>query len=113
MTVHAAKGLEFRDVYIIGMEDGALPHSRHEDSPGGIGEEMRVLYVAMTRARQTLTLTHARHRATAMYASDLSKPLKPSRFLRAIPNRVRHNSGDEHLRARNSRPASRRRPMRQ
>ena len=113
MTVHAAKGLEFRDVYIIGMEDGALPHSRHEDSPGGIGEEMRVLYVAMTRARQTLTLTHARHRATAMYAHDQSRPIKPSRFLRAIPNRVRHNSGDEHLRARNSRPASRRRPMRQ
>ena len=112
-TVHAAKGLEFRDVYIIGMQDGALPHSRHKESPGGIGEEVRILYVAMTRAKQTLTLTHAQIRTRAVRFPEQYKPLKPSRFLSAIPSRVRQDSGAERLGERNSRAASKQRPMRQ
>ena len=111
-TVHAAKGLEFRDVYIIGMEDGAIPHSHHKGSPGGIGEELRILYVAMTRAKQTLTLAHAQTITRAIHSRDRYKPLKPSRFLSAIPHRVRHNSGEEHTTTLRSQAASRRRPMR-
>lgn len=110
--MHAAKGLEFRDVYIIGMQDGALPHSRHKESPGGIGEEVRILYVAMTRAKQTLTLTHAQIQTRAVRFREQYKPLKPSRFLSAIPRRVRHDTGDAVINAPRSPASSRRRPMR-
>lgn len=104
MTVHAAKGLEFRDVYIIGMEEGALPHSRSRESPGGIGEEMRIAYVAMTRAKQTLTLTCAC--ARTLQIGD-PRPIYPSRFIRAIPLRVRQDSGTAQRRAQ-GRPRNRR-----
>ena len=91
-TVHASKGLEFRDVYIIGMEDGAVPHSRHKESLGGIGEELRILYVAMTRAKETLTLTHPYVDRFPRYRAEPSH-IKPSRFLRIIPQHARHDSG--------------------
>ncbi len=81
ITMHAAKGLEFRHVYLIGLEEGVLPHDRSK-AEGTIDEERRLLYVGITRARQTLTLTHCRDRmkfgsASACYPSSFIKELAP------------------------------------
>jgi DNA helicase-2/ATP-dependent DNA helicase PcrA len=62
MTLHNAKGLEFRAVYVIGMEEGVFPHSRSIEEQG-IEEERRLCYVGMTRAMERLTLTHASARS--------------------------------------------------
>ncbi len=65
MTLHAAKGLEFPVVYMIGMEEGILPHARvYEASPAELEEERRLCYVGMTRAREELHLVHAYSRLT-------------------------------------------------
>lgn len=76
MTVHAAKGLEFRNVYVIGLEDGNFPHRRTLDERGmaGLEEERRLFYVAMTRAKDRLFLFSAS-------LNDFDKPMDPSRFL--------------------------------
>ena len=80
MTIHNAKGLEFRGVFLIGMEEGIFPHSRSiEDNE--IEEERRLAYVGMTRAMEKLTLTHAM--ARALYGRrDYNLP---SRFLDELP----------------------------
>lgn len=62
MTLHAAKGLEFDVVYVIGLEEGMLPFRRREEADFDTEEERRLLFVGMTRARQRLTLSHARYR---------------------------------------------------
>ena len=62
LTMHNAKGLEFPDVFIAGMEDGLFPHSRSLDSESAMEEERRLCYVAMTRAERRLHLTWARYR---------------------------------------------------
>lgn len=62
MTCHCAKGLEFENVYVTGLEEGLFPVLRGEEDDGDIEEERRLCYVAMTRARKTLTLTAARER---------------------------------------------------
>lgn len=62
LTCHAAKGLEFDHVFLIGLEEGLLPHINALDEEDGVEEERRLCYVAMTRARKTLTLTSARER---------------------------------------------------
>ena len=63
MTLHAAKGLEFPVVFMVGMEEGIFPHSRiYEAGPAELEEERRLCYVGMTRARQELHLTYARSR---------------------------------------------------
>ncbi|MDY3678375.1 MAG: ATP-dependent DNA helicase UvrD2 [Actinomyces urogenitalis] len=77
-TIHAAKGLEWDAVIIVGVTDGLLPISLAE-GPEGIEEERRLLYVAVTRAREHLVLSYARARATGSRASR-----KPSRFLTGI-----------------------------
>src|SRR5205814_5503162 len=80
MTLHNAKGLEFRAVYLIGMEEGIFPHSRSIEEQG-IEEERRLAYVGMTRAMEKLTLMHASSR---MLYGGRSYNL-PSRFLDELP----------------------------
>ena len=82
MTLHNAKGLEFRAVYMIGMEEGIFPHSRSIEEQG-IEEERRLAYVGMTRARERLTLLHASSR---MLFGGRNHNL-PSRFLDEVPER--------------------------
>jgi hypothetical protein len=82
MTLHSAKGLEFDAVIVTGVEDGLIPHSRAIMNPGeDMEEERRLLYVGITRARQHLALTLARHRE----AFGNSMRNMPSRFLEEIP----------------------------
>jgi ATP-dependent DNA helicase UvrD/PcrA len=82
MTLHNAKGLEFRAVYLIGMEEGIFPHSRSIEEQG-IEEERRLCYVGMTRAQERLTLLHASSR---MLYGGRNHNL-PSRFLDEVPDR--------------------------
>ena len=80
MTMHNAKGLEFDNVYIVGVEDGLLPHSRSVDTLHNLEEERRLLYVAITRAKKTVKLCYTRHRR---YFDTVLNSL-PSRFLLEI-----------------------------
>src|SRR6266576_3466525 len=82
MTLHNAKGLEFRAVYLIGMEEGIFPHSRSLEE-GGLEEERRLAYVGMTRAQERLTLTHAS--ARSLWGSRSHN--LPSRFLDELPEK--------------------------
>jgi DNA helicase-2/ATP-dependent DNA helicase PcrA len=83
MTIHNAKGLEFRAVFLIGMEEGIFPHARSIEEQG-IEEERRLAYVGMTRAMERLTLTHAM--ARSLYGRrDYNLP---SRFLDELPDSV-------------------------
>jgi DNA helicase II / ATP-dependent DNA helicase PcrA len=82
MTLHNAKGLEFRAVFMIGMEEGIFPHSRSIEEQG-LEEERRLCYVGMTRAQERLTLTHAS--ARSLYGSRSYN--LPSRFLDELPDR--------------------------
>jgi DNA helicase II / ATP-dependent DNA helicase PcrA len=108
MTIHNAKGLEFRAVYLIGMEEGIFPHSRSIEEQG-IEEERRLCYVGMTRARERLTLLHASSR---MLYGGRNHNL-PSRFLDEVPDghvereRLRPASWSGYNAPRQSRPAPR------
>ncbi|HEY7939136.1 MAG TPA: 3'-5' exonuclease, partial [Acidimicrobiales bacterium] len=84
MTLHAAKGLEFPVVFLLGMEDGVFPHLRSLGEPDQLEEERRLAYVGITRARDRLYLTHAWCRT--LYGSTQYNP--PSRFLEEIPERL-------------------------
>jgi DNA helicase II / ATP-dependent DNA helicase PcrA len=83
MTLHNAKGLEFRAVYLLGMEEGIFPHSRSIEEQG-VEEERRLAYVGMTRAREHLTLMHASSRS--LWGSRGYN--LPSRFLDELPPTV-------------------------
>ncbi|MGN6152692.1 MAG: UvrD-helicase domain-containing protein [Lysobacteraceae bacterium] len=80
MSLHAAKGLEFRYVFIIGMEDGTLPHEASLEE-GRLDEERRLLYVGITRAKEQLWLSHSRE--AQRWGTKLR--LTPSRFLDELP----------------------------
>ena len=81
ITLHQIKGLEYRVVFITGMEDGLLPHSRSLDDPDQLEEERRIAYVGMTRARERLYLCRAlRRRMFGAMGAGL-----PSRFLKDVP----------------------------
>jgi len=81
MTIHSAKGLEFENIIIAGAEEGLFPHSRTLMEPREIEEERRLMYVAMTRAKRTLTITRARERYN--FGNYSANPA--SRFLKEIP----------------------------
>jgi DNA helicase-2/ATP-dependent DNA helicase PcrA len=85
MTLHNAKGLEFRAVFMIGMEEGVFPHSRSLEE-NSLEEERRLAYVGMTRAKEWLTLTHAS--ARALYGNRNYN--LPSRFLDELPQEELH-----------------------
>ncbi|MDG2517764.1 UvrD-helicase domain-containing protein [Lysobacter soli] len=80
MSLHAAKGLEFRYVFIVGMEDGTLPHEMALEE-GSLEEERRLLYVGITRAKEQLWLSHSRE--ASKWGDKLR--LKPSRFFDELP----------------------------
>jgi DNA helicase-2/ATP-dependent DNA helicase PcrA len=84
MTVHASKGLEFKAVFISGLEEGLCPHEQSLFENAGLEEERRVMYVAVTRARQRLYLSHAQSR---MLHGKVRYGI-PSRFLDEIPEEL-------------------------
>jgi DNA helicase-2/ATP-dependent DNA helicase PcrA len=98
LTLHSAKGLEFPVVFITGLEEGMLPHSRSFDDPDQMAEERRLMYVGLTRAKDQLYLTRAFVR-TRYGESD---PSAPSRFLDDIPPQL---TGDARREGRRSRGA--------
>jgi DNA helicase-2/ATP-dependent DNA helicase PcrA len=89
ITLHSTKGLEFDHVFLTGMEEGICPHSRSlkENDDKGIEEERRLVYVGMTRARKSLTLTRAVYRRIFGNEQQLRASL-PSRFLAEIPSEL-------------------------
>jgi DNA helicase II / ATP-dependent DNA helicase PcrA len=87
ITLHSTKGLEFDHVFLTGMEDGICPHSRSINEEKGIEEERRLVYVGMTRARKSLTLTRAVYRRVFGNEQQLRASL-PSRFLGEIPGEL-------------------------
>ncbi|MFM8775813.1 MAG: UvrD-helicase domain-containing protein, partial [Actinomycetota bacterium] len=89
MTLHAAKGLEFPVVFIVGMEEGIFPHSRALVDQNELEEERRLAYVGITRAKEKLFLTHAWSRN--LYGSTQYNP--PSRFLDEIPGELLQREG--------------------
>ena len=84
MTMHTAKGLEFPNVYLVGLEDGLFPGMRAIGDQEEMEEERRLCYVAITRAMQNLTISHARQRM--LYGR--TNAALPSRFLREIPENI-------------------------
>jgi DNA helicase-2/ATP-dependent DNA helicase PcrA len=81
ITLHAAKGLEFPVVFIVGLEEGLLPHRRALEDDRELEEERRLAYVGMTRAKDRLYLVHANHRSTW----GVGAASEPSRFLAELP----------------------------
>jgi len=89
MTLHAAKGLEFPVVFIVGLEQGLFPNHRTLDDPAALEEERRLCYVGITRAQEQLFLTYAKERR--LWGSR--EPAIPSQFLRELPEAlINHNS---------------------
>ena len=91
MTLHTAKGLEYQVVFMIGLEQGTLPHIRSFDEPGGLQEERRLMYVGMTRAREQLFISHALQRTIFGNTSGFTT----SMFLADIPQELVEAEGSE------------------
>ncbi len=110
LTLHAAKGLEFDQVFIIGLDDGTLPHSRSFEDDEELSEERRLFYVGITRTRNLLYLVRAQRRS--LYGSY--EPQIPSRFLNDVPSdlvvedpNISHSSFGGGRRSRRERPNNR------
>ena len=86
MTLHSAKGTEFDTVFLVGLEEGLLPHSRSLERDADIEEERRLCYVGMTRARRELFLLRALRRRS--WAAGESDATEPSRFLAEVPEEL-------------------------
>jgi len=96
LTLHAAKGLEFPNVFIVGVSDGTLPHIRSFDDPEGMQEERRLFYVGITRAKDRLFIVLPLNRSSFGY----SEPVDESRFLRDIPDDLIKDSDRSRKRSR-------------
>lgn len=83
MTIHAAKGLEFGNIFIVGVEEELMPSAMSMDNPREIEEERRLLYVAITRAKRFCMMSYASSR----FRNGMTAPTKPSRFLQDIDKR--------------------------
>ncbi len=84
MTLHSAKGLEFPQVFLVGVEEGLFPHQRSSEDPAQLEEERRLCYVGVTRAMRKLVITHAESRR--LHGSDFYP--QPSRFIRELPGEL-------------------------
>jgi DNA helicase-2/ATP-dependent DNA helicase PcrA len=104
ITLHAAKGLEFPVVFIVGMDEGSLPHSRSISKPEQVEEERRLAYVGFTRAMQRLYLVRARRRS--LFGE--TQYTEPSRFLSDIPPHLRATPGGSQKSTTSTRTTSRR-----
>jgi DNA helicase II / ATP-dependent DNA helicase PcrA len=96
LTLHAAKGLEFPAVFIVGLNDGTLPHVRSFDDPEAMEEERRLFYVGITRAKNQVYLLCPQNRSSYGY----SEPVEASRFLIDIPGELLASDGFGHSRRR-------------
>ena len=90
MTIHSAKGLEFRNVFVVGLEEHLLPSDRSLQNPRAIEEERRLFYVAITRAEENVFLTYAKSR----FHNGQSQSCEPSRFLNDIDRKYLRVSGN-------------------
>jgi DNA helicase-2/ATP-dependent DNA helicase PcrA len=108
MTLHAAKGLEFRVVFLAGMEEGILPHSNSQEAHEDLEEERRLCYVGMTRAREELYCLHAHERRLHGRFREQS----PSPFLGEIPEGAKEEQRLSGARYAPAEPSWRERPMR-
>ena len=102
MTLHTCKGLEYDTVFIIGMEDGLLPHASSMSDPDEYEEERRLCYVGITRAKKRLFISNARSRR--IYGSTFTYP--PSQFLLSIPSEVMVNESHPESLSYSTPPAS-------
>jgi DNA helicase-2/ATP-dependent DNA helicase PcrA len=93
MTIHSAKGLEFKNVFIVGLEEDLLPSERTKNNPKEIEEERRLFYVAITRAQENVVLTYSQNR----FRHGQSQNCKPSRFLKDIDINYLHLPGNSDL----------------
>lgn len=89
MTIHQAKGLEFKNVFVVGVEEALLPSDMSFDQPQGVEEERRLFYVAITRAEENCFLSYA----TSRFRNGKSEACRPSRFLRDIDSRYLQREG--------------------
>jgi DNA helicase-2/ATP-dependent DNA helicase PcrA len=80
MTVHSAKGLEFRNVFVVGLEENLFPSERNKNNPKELEEERRLFYVAITRAEENVILTYAKNR----FSNGKFNTTNPSRFIKDI-----------------------------
>ena len=92
MTLHAAKGLEFAAVGVVGVQEGLVPHSRSRDEPGTLDEERRLLYVGVTRAKAVLCLSWAKERRPD--GAKESWAARPSRFMEGLGSDLIKRIGD-------------------